>query len=85
LTEGVDWVRDKDGHIHHPLTKRAFESGVAMWHFCDDRGLLEDNGDSDLFEMVFHFRRQAQKSRALSIASLMTRMILATAGSLSRP
>src|SRR6266566_1778024 len=38
LTEGVEWVRDKDGHIHHPLTKRAFESGVAMWHFCDDRG-----------------------------------------------
>jgi len=61
LTEGVEWVRDKDGHIHHPLTKRAFESGVAMWHFCDDRGLLEDNGDSDLFEMVFQFQTASAK------------------------
>jgi hypothetical protein len=61
LTEGVDWVRDKDGQIHHPLTKRAFESGVAIWHFCDDRGLLEDNGDSDLFEMVFQFQTAGAK------------------------
>ena len=61
LTEGADWVRDKDGQIHHPLTKRTFESGVAMWHFCDDRGLLEDNGDSDLFEMVFQFQTAGAK------------------------
>jgi hypothetical protein len=61
LTEGVDWVRDKDGHIHHPLTKRAFESGVAMWHFCDDQGLMEENGDSDLFEMVFQFQTAGAK------------------------
>ena len=41
ITEGVDWARDKDGHIHHPLTKRAFESAMAMWHFCDESGCLE--------------------------------------------
>jgi hypothetical protein len=60
-TEGVDWIRDKDGHIHHPLTKRAFESGVAMWHFCDDQGLLAENGDSDLQEMVFEFQTAGAK------------------------
>lgn len=61
LTEGVDWVRDKDGYIHHPLTKRAFESGVAMWHYCEDRGLLGENGDTDLFEMVFQFQTAGAK------------------------
>ena len=39
-TEGVDWVRDEDGGISHPLAKRAFESAVAMWHFCEDKNLL---------------------------------------------
>jgi len=61
LTEGVDWVRDKDGHVHHPLTKRAFEGGVAMWHFCDDQGLMEENADGDLFEMVFQFQTAGAK------------------------
>jgi hypothetical protein len=61
LTEGVDWVRDKDGHIHHPLTKRAFESATAMWHYCNERGLLGENGDVDLAEMVFQFQTTGAK------------------------
>ena len=60
-TEGVDWIRDKDGHIHHPLTKRAFERAMAMWHFCDDHDLLGDTGDSDLHEMVFQFQTTGAK------------------------
>jgi len=60
-TEGVDWIRDEDGHIHHPLTKRAFESGVAIWHFCEDHGLLGENGDADLQEMVFEFQTAGAK------------------------
>ncbi len=60
-TEGVDWIRDEDGHIHHPLTKRAFESGVAIWHFCKDHGLLGENGDGDLQEMVFQFQTAGAK------------------------
>jgi hypothetical protein len=60
-TEGVDWIRDEDGHIHHPLTKRAFESGVAIWHFCEDHGLLGENGDGDLQEMVFQFQTAGAK------------------------
>jgi hypothetical protein len=30
LTEGVDWVRDEDGHISHPLARRAFEGSVRF-------------------------------------------------------
>ena len=61
ITEGVDWARDKDGHIHHPLTKRAFESAMAMWHFCDESGLLGENGDDDLRQMIFQFQTAGAK------------------------
>jgi hypothetical protein len=61
LTEGIDWIRDKDGRIHHPLAKRAFNSATAMWHFCNDRGLLGEHGDSDLHEMVFQFQTTGAK------------------------
>lgn len=61
LTEGVDWMRDDDGHIHHPLTKRAFESGMEMWQYCKDHGLLGDNADNDLAEMVFRFQTAGAK------------------------
>jgi hypothetical protein len=61
LTEGIDWVRDKKGDVRHPLSKRAFESGVAIWHYCDDRGLLGENGDVDLAEMVFQFQTTGAK------------------------
>jgi hypothetical protein len=52
-TQGIDWVRDEHGRIKHPLQKRAFESAMTMWHYCDDRGLLKDSGDADLDEMIF--------------------------------
>ena len=61
LTEGIDWVRDDGGNIRHPLSKRAFESGVAIWHYCDDRGLLGQTGDADLAEMVFQFQSTGAK------------------------
>jgi hypothetical protein len=61
ITEGVDWARDKGGHIHHPLTKRAFESAMAMWHFCDESGLLGRNSDADLRRMIFQFQTAGAK------------------------
>jgi hypothetical protein len=61
LTEGIDWVRTKDGDIRHPLSDRTFNSGVAMWHYCDDRGLLGENGDDDLHEMIFQFQTTGAK------------------------
>jgi hypothetical protein len=59
-TEGVDWVRDEGGYVHHPLTVRARDTAMEMWHHCKDRGLLEENGDDDLQEMLF----QAQTTGA---------------------
>lgn len=56
MTEGIDWVRNEKGDIHHPLTKRASESGMAMWHYCNEPGLLGENGDPDLHEMIFQFQ-----------------------------
>ena len=61
LTEGTDWLCDEQGHIQHPLTKRAFESAMALWHYCDERGLLGDDGDSDLHEMIFQFQTTGAK------------------------
>jgi hypothetical protein len=61
LTEGIDWVRDEDGRIHHPLTKRAMKSAMSMWHFCKDRGLLGDTGDEDLRDMIFQFQTTGAK------------------------
>jgi hypothetical protein len=60
-TEGVDWVRDDNGQIRHPLSKRAFDSSISIWHFCEDRGLLGENGDADLFEMVSEFQTTGAK------------------------
>jgi hypothetical protein len=61
LTEGTDWLCDEEGHIQHPLTKRAFESAMAMWHYCDERGLLGEDGDNDLHEMIFQFQTTGAK------------------------
>jgi len=52
LTEGRDWVRGADGSIHHPLQLRMFEVAQAMWHECDEQGLLGETGDADLHEMI---------------------------------
>jgi hypothetical protein len=60
-TEGVDWVRDDSGRIRHPLSQRAFDSGVAIWHFCEDRNLLGEDGDDDLFEMISQFQTTGAK------------------------
>lgn len=41
--------------------KRAFDRGIEMWHFCNDQRLLEDDGDSDLQEMIFEFQTTGAK------------------------
>jgi hypothetical protein len=56
LTEGVDWVRDEDGHPAHPLLVRIRHAWVPLWHWCDERHLLDDNGSRELHEMFFKFQ-----------------------------
>jgi hypothetical protein len=45
--EGIDWVRDKHGHLHHPLQHRCAESAVKLWKKTDQLG-LQDSDDKDL-------------------------------------
>lgn len=54
LTEGIDWVRNEDGHIHHPLTLKIIEASMKMWHHCKEKNLL--NHDEDVLRMVTQFQ-----------------------------
>ncbi|MEI8340074.1 MAG: hypothetical protein WCH43_00880 [Verrucomicrobiota bacterium] len=60
-TEGIDWIRDGNGHVRHPLSLRVFETSVAIQRFCEAGGLLESNGDPDLCDMIFHFQTTGAK------------------------
>ncbi len=51
-TEGVDWIRLDHGHIEHPLTHKANELAMELWHYCDDSGKLTEDGADDLHEML---------------------------------
>jgi hypothetical protein len=46
-TEGKDWIRTEDGDIKHPLSHRAFESAMDLWHRAEELG-LKDDMDEDL-------------------------------------
>ncbi|MEM7391412.1 MAG: hypothetical protein AAF492_03610 [Verrucomicrobiota bacterium] len=61
MTEGTDWVRGQNGRISHPLTERAFNIAMDMWHHCDDLGYLGENGDRDLHEMIFQAQTLSAK------------------------
>ena len=37
--EGIDWIRTKDGDIHHPLQHRCSESAVKFWKKTDKLGV----------------------------------------------
>lgn len=54
-TEGVDWVRDEDGDIKHPLSRRAFNSSMDLWHKCDELGLGKMD-DDDLCALISEFQ-----------------------------
>ncbi len=54
-TEGVDWVRDKHGHIKHPLSLRAFNGGISLWRTCKELGLGKTE-DDDLARLVNEYQ-----------------------------
>jgi len=45
--EGIDWIRDKHGHIHHPLQHRCSESMAKYWQLADKLPARKSN-DKDL-------------------------------------
>jgi hypothetical protein len=49
--EGVDWIRDKHGHIHHPLQHRCTESSMKIWKQVDKLG-LKNSEDDDLQQFI---------------------------------
>lgn len=55
-TEGVNWVRDEDGRVRHPLCKRTLNASVEFWNYCKERGLLGESADKDLVEMVSQYQ-----------------------------
>jgi hypothetical protein len=50
-TEGVDWIRTKEGHIRHPLACQAFEELISMLNELRRLG-LEDCDNSALLSFV---------------------------------
>ncbi len=58
--EGIDWVRDKHGHIHPPLQHRCFESSVKFSKQVEKIG-LKKSGDEDLQQFIFEFQTTGAK------------------------
>jgi PAS domain-containing protein len=58
--EGIDWVRDQHGHIHHPLQHRCSESASKFWKQSEKLGLKQSE-DDDLQEFLFEFQMTAAK------------------------
>ncbi len=59
-TEGVDWVRDEDGDVSHPLALRAFNTASSLWHKCKNLGVLEGD-DADVSELIMCVRMVSAK------------------------
>jgi hypothetical protein len=49
--EGIDWMRDQHGQIHHPLQHRCSESALKYWKKTDKLGLKNSN-DPDLGRFI---------------------------------
>lgn len=54
-TEGVDWVREEDGDVSHPLSLRAFNSSMALWNKCKELSLGKLD-DEDLGALLTEFQ-----------------------------
>lgn len=61
LREGIDWVRDEDGDVHHPLQLRMFKLAIEMWRYCDEHKLIKDDDDHDARQMIFQAQMTAAK------------------------
>lgn len=58
--EGIDWVRNKHGHVVHPLQHRCSESMMKFWKLSDKLG-LKKSGDKDLQQFIFEFQMTGAK------------------------
>ena len=58
--EGIDWIRDKHGRVHHPLQHRCFESSIKFSKQVKKIGLKKSE-DDDLQEFIFEFQTTGAK------------------------
>jgi hypothetical protein len=58
--EGIDWIRAKDGDLHHPLERRCFESAMKLWDQVKELRLAE-HPDNDLTDLVSEFQIASAK------------------------
>ena len=58
--EGIDWMRDESGHIHHPLQHRCSTSAIRFWGAADGAG-MEKIADKDLDQFIFEFQSTGAK------------------------
>ena len=49
--EGIDWIRDEHGHIHHPLQHRCSESMMKFWKLADKLPVKKSE-DKDLGQFI---------------------------------
>jgi len=59
-TEGVDWIREPDGNLSHPLSLRAFNGSMELWRATKAAG-LERSGDEDVGELIAEFQVTSAK------------------------
>jgi hypothetical protein len=58
--EGIDWIRTKEGYLHHPLQHRCFESALRFGHRAGELG-LDKSDDKDLEQFLFEFQTTGAK------------------------
>lgn len=58
--EGIDWIREEDGDIAHPLQHRCSESAMKYWKATNDLG-LEKCEDKDLWDFIMEFQTTGAK------------------------
>jgi hypothetical protein len=58
--EGIDWIRDEHGHIHHPLQHRCKQSMMKYWDFSDTLE-QEKSEDKDLSKFIGEWMTTAAK------------------------
>ena len=58
--EGIDWIRNEDGDLRHPLQHCCFESAVKFHTQTDQLG-LEKLADKDLDQFIFEFQTTGAK------------------------
>jgi hypothetical protein len=59
--EGIDWVRDKDGDVVHPIEKRASDALYALLDETKASHLLNECDDADFNDFVGHFMTVSAK------------------------